>query len=74
MGAGVADSVPPFLRTHRMDTLVELERLLVVVHAPVARGDHQTPLDLVRLNLACPLEEVNGFLVQLRLNVPHAKP
>jgi hypothetical protein len=49
----------------RVDLLVQLQRFLVVVHAPVARGHHQAPFHLVRLNLRGAVEEVDGFLVQL---------
>ena len=57
-----------------VDPLVVLERDRVVAHPPVARRDHQPPLDLVRLDLRRALEEVDRLLVELRLDVPHAEP
>mmetsp|Transcript_52646 Transcript_52646/g.157002 ORF Transcript_52646/g.157002 Transcript_52646/m.157002 type:complete len:558 (+) Transcript_52646:218-1891(+) len=57
-----------------VDLLVELQRLRVGAHAPVAGGHHQPPLHLVRLDLRGAAEEGDGGLVHLLLHVVDAQP
>mmetsp|Transcript_84561 Transcript_84561/g.262610 ORF Transcript_84561/g.262610 Transcript_84561/m.262610 type:complete len:308 (-) Transcript_84561:1332-2255(-) len=57
-----------------VDLLVELQRLGIRAHAPVAGGHHQPPLHLVGLDLGGPAEEGDGRLVHLLLHVVDAQP
>mmetsp|Transcript_17169 Transcript_17169/g.54601 ORF Transcript_17169/g.54601 Transcript_17169/m.54601 type:complete len:360 (-) Transcript_17169:611-1690(-) len=57
-----------------VDLLIELKRLLKGVHATVATCDHEAPFDLGRLDLGGALEELDGLLVQLILDIPDAEP
>jgi len=44
------------------------------MHSAVAARDHQAPLHLIWLYLAGTFEEMDGFLVQLALHIPHTQP
>ena len=53
-----------------MDVFVKLVRLLVPLHAAVAAGDHQTPLDFARLDFRGALEELDRAFVEFALHIP----
>ena len=57
-----------------MDLLVLGQRALVVAGAAVARGDHQVPLDLGRLDERRPLEEQDRLFGDLVFDEVGAEP
>ena len=56
-----------------VDLLVDLESLLEKIHSSVARGDHELPLDFLRLNLTGAFEVLDSLLEHVLLGVMHAQ-
>ena len=61
------------IRVLSMNVFIDLEGLVEQVHAAVARGDHELPLDLTRLDLECTLKVYDGLLELVLLSMMHAK-
>jgi len=55
-----------------MNVLIDLEGLIEEVHAAVARGNHELPLDLAGLDLEGALEVHDGLLKLVLLGMMHA--
>mmetsp|Transcript_21253 Transcript_21253/g.51377 ORF Transcript_21253/g.51377 Transcript_21253/m.51377 type:complete len:209 (-) Transcript_21253:1750-2376(-) len=63
-----------FLRVLPVYVLIQLQSPVIDPHTSIATGNHQEPLDLVRLNLSCPMEKRDGSFVHFLLYVVDSQP
>jgi len=56
-----------------VDCFVNLQSLIEKVHASIATGNHEVPLDFLGLDLVSALKVDNSFLKHVLLGVMHAQ-